>query len=85
MAPKMYVYELALLPAFTDFGKQIITSENSPRYYNHVSETMGLPSSSLDDFYRFFRISGTGHCLEGPGACESAIYISNWQRISLTV
>lgn len=29
---------------------------------------MNLPSSSLDEFYRFFRISGMGHCGEGPGA-----------------
>lgn len=47
---------------------QIITSDNSPRYYNHVAQTMSLPSSALDDFYRFFRISGTGHCSGGPGA-----------------
>jgi feruloyl esterase len=47
---------------------QIITSENSPRYYNHVSRTMNLPSSKLDEFYRFFRISGLGHCGGGPGA-----------------
>lgn len=38
----------------------IISSDNSPRYYEHVSRTMGLPSSGLDDFYRFFRISGMG-------------------------
>jgi feruloyl esterase len=38
----------------------IITSDNSPRYYNHVSQTMGLSSSDLDEFYRFFRISGMG-------------------------
>ncbi|KAK4156102.1 Tannase/feruloyl esterase [Chaetomidium leptoderma] len=47
---------------------QIITSSNSPRYYNHVAQTMNLPSSALDDFYRFFRISGMGHCTGGPGA-----------------
>ncbi|KAL2129164.1 hypothetical protein VTI74DRAFT_8158 [Chaetomium olivicolor] len=47
---------------------QIITSEISPRYYNHVARTMNLPSSALDDFYRFFRISGMGHCSGGPGA-----------------
>tara|TARA_R110002060_G_scaffold30585_3_gene41086 strand:- start:592 stop:777 length:186 start_codon:yes stop_codon:yes gene_type:complete len=38
----------------------IITSENSPVYYNLVSRTMGLNSSQLDDFYRFFRVSGMG-------------------------
>lgn len=47
---------------------QIITSFNSPRYYEHVSETMGLSPSQLDEFYRFFRIGGMGHCVGGPGA-----------------
>lgn len=46
----------------------IITSENSPRWYNHVSNTMGLPSKDLDEFYRFFRIPGMGHCNGGDGA-----------------
>lgn len=46
----------------------IITSYNSPRYYEFVSETMGLDSSELDDFYRFFKIGGMGHCTGGPGA-----------------
>jgi feruloyl esterase len=40
----------------------IITSDNSPRYYDHVARTMGLTSGELDGFYRFFRISGMGHC-----------------------
>lgn len=48
----------------------IITSENSPRYYDHVSETMGLPPSELDAFYRFFRISGMDHCSGGVGAWQ---------------
>lgn len=47
---------------------QIIPSSNSPRYYDHVARTMGLPSAELDGFYRFFRISGQGHCAGGPGA-----------------
>jgi feruloyl esterase len=46
----------------------IISSDNSPRYYEHVSRTMGLSSIELDEFYRFFRISGTGHCSGGDGA-----------------
>jgi feruloyl esterase len=46
----------------------IISSDNSPRYYEHVSSTMGLSSSELDDFYRFFTVSGTGHCGGGDGA-----------------
>ncbi|KAH7165767.1 tannase and feruloyl esterase [Dactylonectria macrodidyma] len=46
----------------------IITSDNSARYYNHVSRTMGLRSEELDEFYRYFRISGMGHCSGGSGA-----------------
>lgn len=46
----------------------IITSDNSPRYYNHVSNTMGLHSDDLDEFYRFFRVSGMDHCTGGVGA-----------------
>ena len=47
---------------------QIITSDNSERYYQKLSQTMSLPPSDLDDFYRYFRISGMGHCEGGPGA-----------------
>ncbi|KAF8857679.1 hypothetical protein BDZ45DRAFT_652454 [Acephala macrosclerotiorum] len=45
-----------------------ITSDKDFWYYDHVSRTMGLPSSSLDEFYRLFRISGLGHCVGGDGA-----------------
>ncbi|TLS26306.1 hypothetical protein PpBr36_04970 [Pyricularia pennisetigena] len=47
---------------------QIITSTNSARYYDHVSRTMNLPSRDLDAFYRYFRVSGMGHCNGGSGA-----------------
>ncbi|PSR87137.1 tannase and feruloyl esterase [Coniella lustricola] len=46
----------------------VISSYNSPRYYEHVSETMNMSYTELDEFYRFFRISGMGHCTGGPGA-----------------
>ncbi|KAK7415702.1 Feruloyl esterase [Neonectria punicea] len=46
----------------------VITSDNSARYYNHVSRTMGLRSEELDNFYRYFRISGMSHCGGGTGA-----------------
>lgn len=46
----------------------IISSDNSARYYNLVSRTLGLPPSELDEFYRYFRISGMGHCQGGSGA-----------------
>ncbi|KAL3297490.1 tannase and feruloyl esterase [Colletotrichum asianum] len=45
-----------------------ISSDNSERYYDYVSRTMGLPSSELDEFYRYFRISGMAHCRDGDGA-----------------
>ncbi|KAI3604295.1 feruloyl [Moniliophthora roreri] len=48
----------------------IISPANSERYYEHVSNTMGLSTSSLDDFYRFFRISGMEHCSGGTGASQ---------------
>ncbi|KAH8597495.1 Tannase/feruloyl esterase [Bisporella sp. PMI_857] len=46
----------------------IITSANSNEYYQHVSQTMGLPPAKLDEFYRLFRISGMAHCSGGNGA-----------------
>jgi len=46
----------------------IISSANSPRYYEHVSKTMGATPAQLDEFYRFFLVSGTGHCSGGEGA-----------------
>ncbi|CZT14998.1 related to Probable feruloyl esterase B-2 [Ramularia collo-cygni] len=46
----------------------LIPSTNSPRYYEHVVTTMGAPPSELDEFYRFFRVGGMGHCRGGNGA-----------------
>ncbi|KAK7045815.1 hypothetical protein VNI00_007224 [Paramarasmius palmivorus] len=46
----------------------IITPKNSEAYYDHVLHTMSLDPSSLDDFYRLFRISGMAHCSGGVGA-----------------
>jgi feruloyl esterase len=47
---------------------QLISSEDSKLYYAHVSDTMKLPPPDLDEFYRFFTISGMGHCGAGDGA-----------------
>ncbi|PYI14106.1 putative feruloyl esterase B-2 [Aspergillus violaceofuscus CBS 115571] len=47
---------------------QIISSENSKLYYSRVAEAMDLPPAELDEFYRFFQISGMGHCGGGDGA-----------------
>ncbi|PWN35302.1 tannase and feruloyl esterase [Meira miltonrushii] len=46
----------------------IISAEISPRYYDLVSKTMKLAPHSIDQFYRFFRVSGMGHCGNGQGA-----------------
>ena len=46
----------------------IITSDNSVRYYDLVSKTMRQSPAQLDQFYRYFRIGGMGHCSAGPGA-----------------
>ncbi|SMR64576.1 unnamed protein product [Zymoseptoria tritici ST99CH_3D1] len=48
----------------------IITSENSPRYYEHVATTMNASPADLDEFYRFFRVGGMGHCAGGDGAWD---------------
>ncbi|KAI5887136.1 tannase and feruloyl esterase [Schizophyllum commune H4-8] len=46
----------------------LITSDNSKRYYAHVQQTMNKQPAELDDFYRFFPISGMSHCIDGQGA-----------------
>lgn len=48
----------------------LISSENSARYYGHMASTMGIPPTEIDDFYRYFRISGMSHCQGGPGAWD---------------
>lgn len=45
-----------------------ISSDNSARYYGHVARAMGVPPRELDEFYRFFQVSGMGHCAGGTGA-----------------
>ena len=47
---------------------QQITSFATERLYKHLAEGMKLQPSQLDDFFRFFRISGMFHCNSGPGA-----------------
>jgi len=48
----------------------VISSDNSARYYNLVSQTMGKSPAELDHFYRYFRVSGAGHCTGGTGAWQ---------------
>lgn len=66
------------LTAFRDAGGKVLTyhglqdhlisSDNSKLYYARVAETMNLPPSELDQFYRLFSISGMAHCDGGDGA-----------------
>ncbi|KAK7026213.1 Tannase/feruloyl esterase [Favolaschia claudopus] len=53
----------------------LISSLNSNRYYELVSKTMKMQPAALDDFYRFFRISGMDHCAGGP--VYSLLFIGN--------
>ncbi|KAE9964918.1 hypothetical protein EG328_010115 [Venturia inaequalis] len=60
----------------------IISSENSKRYYEHVRSTMGLTYAAQDEFYRYFQISGTGHCSGGRGAWaigQSQKAVASWK------
>ncbi|QKX58423.1 uncharacterized protein TRUGW13939_05545 [Talaromyces rugulosus] len=45
-----------------------ITSFNTPRFYDRLMRGMHASTSDLDEFFRFFRISGMFHCNSGPGA-----------------
>ncbi|KAK8119428.1 tannase and feruloyl esterase [Apiospora kogelbergensis] len=54
----------------------IISSDNSPRYYESVRAALKQEPAELDAWYRFFRISGMGHCSGGPGAH----YIGNQRK-----
>lgn len=66
------------LSSFQDRGGKIvmfhggqdnqISSFNSPRYYEFLRSGMGYSTDQMDDFLRFFRISGMFHCQGGPGA-----------------
>ncbi|KAK1993167.1 hypothetical protein LX36DRAFT_643558 [Colletotrichum falcatum] len=47
---------------------QQITSFHTPIFYDRLSRGMGLDRAGMDEFARFFRISGMNHCTTGPGA-----------------
>ena len=47
---------------------QQITSFSTERFYNHLASGREVDSSPIDDFLRYFRISGMFHCNSGPGA-----------------
>ncbi|KAF2652200.1 tannase and feruloyl esterase [Lophiostoma macrostomum CBS 122681] len=47
---------------------QQITSFNTPRFYEHLRNGMRYSYDDMDEFLRFFRVSGMFHCNSGPGA-----------------
>jgi feruloyl esterase len=49
-------------------GDSMISSGRSRDYYEYVKNTMKLAPAQLDDFYRYFPISGMDHCGGGTGA-----------------
>ncbi|EGP87860.1 putative ferulic acid Esterase/Feruloyl esterase precursor [Zymoseptoria tritici IPO323] len=57
---------------FHGMADPLVAASNSQRYYLKVAQTMGLDSPQMDDFLRFFRISGMAHCgvggISGAGA-----------------
>lgn len=66
------------LTAFAERGSKILAYHGTQDayipstidriYWQHVSHTMGLSSSQMDEFYRLFEIGGMGHCSGGSGA-----------------
>jgi feruloyl esterase len=46
----------------------IITSDSSKAWYKYIADSTNTSPSELDEFYRFFAISGMGHCSPGSGA-----------------
>ncbi|KAH6612398.1 ferulic acid esterase [Boeremia exigua] len=62
------------LLTFHGMEDNIISSEISTLYYHRLAETMSLAPSSLDSFYRYFRVSGMGHCALGNGAYGLGMY-----------
>lgn len=58
--------------AYHGMADPLVSGSNSQRYYLKVAQTMGLDHTALDNFYRYFRISGMAHCgvggISGAGA-----------------
>ncbi|KAF1976119.1 tannase and feruloyl esterase [Bimuria novae-zelandiae CBS 107.79] len=49
---------------------QQITGFNTEKWYNYLSRGMRARSEDLDEFVRFFRVPGMGHCSGGVGAWQ---------------
>jgi feruloyl esterase len=62
------------LLTFHGMEDNIISSEISTLYYHRLAEMMAMAPSSLDSFYRYFRVSGMSHCAMGSGAYSVGMY-----------
>lgn len=47
---------------------QQISSYQTPRFYEWLRQGSGMTYQEMDEWVRFFRISGMNHCSTGPGA-----------------
>ena len=45
-----------------------VSSGDSMRYCDHMSQCLGLSSTEFDDLYRFFHLSSMAHCCGGNKA-----------------
>ena len=55
----------AKLLMYHGMADPVVPGEQSQRYYLHVADEMGLGDGDLDEFLRYFRISGGSHCSSG--------------------
>ncbi|KAF3910486.1 Tannase [Dactylellina cionopaga] len=55
------------LLVYHGLADSLIPAANSYQYYENVARNMSLPSSSLDQFFRFFPVAGLHHCSRGSG------------------
>ncbi|PSN74730.1 tannase and feruloyl esterase [Corynespora cassiicola Philippines] len=46
---------------------EILSIKTSDDYYDSVRSALNSTTEELDEFYRYFRVSGMGHCFGGPG------------------
>ncbi|PWY80565.1 putative feruloyl esterase [Aspergillus heteromorphus CBS 117.55] len=80
----------ANLAQFRDQGRKIlhyhgtqdelISSDSSKLFYERVAEQMNASPQDLDEFYRFFPISGMGHCLGGSGPHYIGNQLDNYYK-----
>ena len=53
---------------FHGLQDQQITNYNTPRFYERMRNSTGQSYAEMDEWIRYFRVAGMGHCSSGPGA-----------------